>query len=116
MDAARGRSGPVTETHACAGYNDAMFGIFRRQDSSFRDDGNFLLARVRTARNGEVIPVRISKSSEMSPAPGGYFVRKVLVGPDTLDEATLEVTTNRAHKVTQATVDGGELVPVSDWS
>lgn len=93
-----------------------MFGIFRRQDSSFRDDGNFLLARVRTARNGEVIPVRISKSSEMSPAPGGYFVRKVLVGPETLDEATLEVTTNRAHKVKQATVDGGELVPVSDWS
>ena len=92
-----------------------MFGIFRRQDPNFRDDGNFLLARVRTARNGEVIPVRISKSSEMSPAPGGYFVRKVLVGPETLDEATVEVTTNRAHKVKQAVVDGGELIPVKEW-
>ena len=93
-----------------------MFGIFRRQDPRFRDDGNFLLARVRTARKGEVIPVRISKSSEMSPAPGGYFVRKVLVGPETLDEATVEVTTNRAHKVKQAVVDGGELIPVKEWS
>ena len=92
-----------------------MFGIFRRQDPRFRDDGNFLLARVRTARKGEVIPVRISKSSEMSPAPGGYFVRKVLVGPETLDEATVEVTTNRAHKVKQAVVDGGELIPVKEW-
>lgn len=92
-----------------------MFGFLRRQDKHFKDDGNFLLARVRTARNGEVIPVRISKSSEMSPAPGGYFVRKVLVGPETLDEATVEVTANGAHKVKQATVEGGELVPVKDW-
>lgn len=92
-----------------------MFGMFRRQDARFREEGNFLIARVRTARKGEVIPVRISKSSEMSPAPGGYFVRKVLVGPQTLDEATVEVTTNRSHKVKQATVDGGELIPVSDW-
>ena len=92
-----------------------MFGMFRRQDPHFREEGNFLLARVRTAKNGEVIPVRISKSSEMSPSGRGYFVRKVLVGPQTLDEATVEITTNRAHKVKQAAVDGGELVPVSAW-
>ena len=93
-----------------------MFGMFRRQDTRFREEGNFLLARVRTVKSGEVIQVRISKSSEMSPAPGGYFVRKVLVGPKTLDEATVEVTTNRAHKVKQAVVEGGELIPVSAWT
>lgn len=92
-----------------------MFGIFRRQDPRFRDDGMFLLARVRTTKSGEVIPVRISKSSEMSSVGGGYFVRKVLVGPDTLDEASIEVTTNRAHKVKNAVVEGGELVPVREW-
>ena len=92
-----------------------MFGLFRRQNPSFKEDGNFLLARVRTARQGEIIEVRLSKSSEMSASGNGYFVRKVLVGPKTLDQAVLEVTTNRGHKVTNATVDGGELVPVAQW-
>lgn len=92
-----------------------MFGMFRRQDPRFKEEGNFLLARVRTTRNGEVITVRLSKSSEMSADAGGYFVRKMLVGPETFDEATLEVATNRSHKVTNATVEGGELVPVAEW-
>lgn len=92
-----------------------MFGAFRRQDPRFRDDGQALWARVRTARHGEVIQVRLSKTSEMSLEAGGYFVRKVLVGGKTLDQATLEVTTNRAHKVTRAVVDGGELIPVREW-
>jgi len=89
--------------------------MFRRQDPRFRDEGNFLLARVRTASHGEIIDVRLSKTSEMSAQGSGYFVRKVLVGPDSLDQAVLEVTTNRAHKVTLAVVDGGELVPVREW-
>jgi len=92
-----------------------VLGLFRRQNPAFRDDGNFLLARVRTSRNGEVIPVRLSKTSEMSVEARGYYVRKVLVGSKTLDEAVLEVTMNRAHKVLNATVDGGELILVRDW-
>lgn len=93
-----------------------MFGLFRRQDPHFKDDGNFLLARVRTDRSGEVIRVRLSKTSEMSAEGGGYFVRKTLVGPSSLDHALLEVTMTRAHKVTRATVDGGRLVPVREWT
>lgn len=92
-----------------------MFGLFRRQDPRFKEEGSFLLARVRTARNGEVIKVRLSKMSEMSSDAGGYFVRKVLVGPSSFDQAVLEVSTNRSHKVTNATVDGGDLVPVAEW-
>lgn len=92
-----------------------MFGLFSRQNPNFKDDGNFLLARVRTSKNGEVIPVRISKTSEMSPAQNGYFVRKALVGPETFDQASLEITTNRSHRVKIATVDGGELIPVREW-
>ena len=93
-----------------------MFGLFRRQDPRFRDDGQALWCRVRTNKNGEVIKVRISKTSEMSLSGGGYFVRKQLVGPKTLDQASLEITTNRGHKVLTAVVDGGELLPVSAWS
>lgn len=93
-----------------------MFGMFRRQDPRFRDDGNFLLTRVRTSSHGEVIHVRLSKTSEMSAQGSGYFVRKVLVGSKSLDQATLEVTTNRSHKVTLAVVEGGDLLPVREWS
>lgn len=96
-------------------YNDVMFGLFRRQDSRFREDGNFILCQVRTDRNGEVIPVRLSKTSELSLQGGGYFVRKALVGPKTLDHALLEVSMTRGHKVTNATVDGGDLLPVREW-
>jgi hypothetical protein len=92
-----------------------VFGSFRRQDPRFRDDGQALWARVGTARHGEVIQVRLSKTSEMSLEAGGYFVRKTLVGSKTLDQATLEVTTNRGHKVTRAVVEGGELLPVREW-
>lgn len=74
-----------------------------------------MLARVRTSKNGETIKVRISKSSEMSPAQGGYFVRKNLVGSESFDQAVLEINTNRQHKVKVATVDGGELIPVKYW-
>ncbi len=59
--------------------------------------------------------MRLAKASEMSTVAGGYYVRKQLTGSKTLDHATLEVHTNRGHKVTQATVDGGELLPVSEW-
>jgi hypothetical protein len=92
-----------------------MFGLFRRQDPRFRDDGQALWCRVRTARHGEIIQVRLSKTSEMSTVAGGYYVRKHLVGSKTLDQATLEVNTTRGHKVTQAVVDGGDLLPVSQW-
>ncbi len=92
-----------------------MFGFFRRQDPRFKDDGNFLLAQVRTSRNKELIKVRISKSSEMSLGPGGYFVRKHLTGSKTLDKVLLEINATRQHKVKIATVDGGELLLVKYW-
>ncbi len=92
-----------------------VLGLFRRQNPAFRDDGNFLLARVRTSRSGEVIPVRLSKTSEMSLDGRGYFVRKVLIGSRTFDQAILEVSMNRAHKVLNVTVDGGDLIPVREW-
>jgi len=89
--------------------------FFRRGNPNFKQEGNFLLARVRTSRSGEVIPVRLSKTSELSASGGGYFVRKTLIGPKSLDQAVLEVTLSRSHRVKNATVDGGEFVPVREW-
>jgi hypothetical protein len=92
-----------------------VFGFLRRQDPRFRDDGHALHARVRTHRSGEVIRVRLSKTSELSSTHSGFFVRKVLVGPKSLDQASLEVTLNGAYKVTLAVVEGGDLLPVREW-
>jgi hypothetical protein len=97
-------------------YTGRVFGLFRRQDRRFRDDGDALWCRVRTSRHGELIRVRLSKTSEMSTAGRGYFVRKQLIGPNTLDQATLEVETDRGHKVLNAVVEGGDLVPVAEWT
>ncbi len=74
-----------------------------------------MLARVRTDKHGEIIPVRLSKTSEMSLQGSGYFVRKTLVGSNSLDQAVLEVSLSRGHRVKNATVDGGELIPVKEW-
>ncbi len=93
----------------------AVFGLFRRQNPAFKDEPNALWVVVRTDRTGELIKVRLSKTSEMSLEGRGYFVRKVLVGPKTLDQAVLEVSMNRAHKVLNVTVDGGSLLHVRDW-
>jgi hypothetical protein len=89
--------------------------FFARQNPNFKEDGQFLLARVRTSKHGETIKVRISKTSEMSASGGGYFVRKTLVASNSFDQAVLEVTTTRGHKVKIATVDGGDLIPVREW-
>lgn len=89
--------------------------FFRRGNPNFKQEGNFLLARVRTDRSGEIIPVRLSKTSELSLQGNGYFVRKTLIGSSSLDQAVLEVTLSRGHRIKNATVDGGELVPVREW-
>ena len=89
--------------------------FFRRGNPNFKQEGNFLLARVRTDKSGEIIPVRLSKTSELSLQGNGYFVRKTLIGSSSLEQAVLEVTLSRGHRVRNATVDGGELVPVREW-
>lgn len=89
--------------------------MFFRRNPNFKQEGSFLLARVRTDKSGEIIPVRLSKTSEMSLQGSGYFVRKTLIGSSSLDQAILEVSLSRGHRVKNATVDGGELIPVKEW-
>lgn len=93
-----------------------MFSFFRRPNPNIKQEGNFLLAKVVTSRNKEVIDVRISKSSELSSGQGGYFVRKNLIGSKSLDKATLELNLTRNYGVKVAALDGGEFIPVKEWA
>ena len=93
-----------------------MFSFFRRPNPNIRQEGNFLLAKVITNKNKEVIDVRISKSSELSSGQGGYFVRKNLIGSRSLDRATLELNLSRNYGVKVAALDGGEFIPVKQWA
>ena len=57
---------------------------------------NAFRLRVRTARRGEIIEVRLTKSGDISPGEGGgYYVRKVLVGATHFDRAQAVVVAER---------------------
>lgn len=78
------------------------------------EGSNAYRVRIRT-RRGEVVELRITKSGDISPDEGGFFVRKHVVGPRTFDKATLEVRFSSGYARPEVTVEGGEPVPVSDW-
>jgi hypothetical protein len=79
------------------------------------DGSNAYRLRVKTAKRGEVVELRMTKSGDISPDEGGYFVRKHVVGPKTFDRATVEVRFDRGYANPRATVEGGEVVPLSQW-
>jgi hypothetical protein len=77
---------------------------------------NAYRVRVKTARHGEIVEVRFTKSGDISPGEnGGYFVRKAIVGSRHFDRATLEVTWGANYSKPVVSVDGGEAIPVNEW-
>ena len=77
---------------------------------------NAFRVRVKTARYGEIIEVRLTKSGDISPAEnGGYYVRKVLVGAQHFDRATLEIVWGANYTKPIISVDGGEAVALNEW-
>ncbi|RIH87014.1 hypothetical protein Mlute_01091 [Meiothermus luteus] len=95
-----------------------MFGLFRKPDEHVKREGDAAFrVRVRTARNKEVVELRLSKGGEISASDeGGYYVRKVVVSPKHLDRAVLEIWFDRAYRPVRKVVEGGELVPIREWS
>jgi hypothetical protein len=71
--------------------------------------------RVRT-RSGEVVELRLSKSAEISPTEAGYYVRKEIVAPRSLDRAVLSIWFDRRYRPVRKEVQGGELVPIREWA
>lgn len=79
------------------------------------DGQNAFRVRVRTARRGEVVELRITKSGDISPQDGGFYVRKQIVGPKSFDRATLEITWGANYARPKVEVTDGEPVPVAAW-
>lgn len=95
-----------------------MFGLFRKPDEHLQREGETAFrVRVRTARSGDVVELRLTKGSEISAADeGGYYVRKIIVSPQHLDRAVLEIWFDRTYRPTRKVVEGGELVPIKEWT
>ena len=90
--------------------------FFRKPDPHVKPEGMAYWVRVRTEKSGEVVPLRISRASELSPTTEGYYVRKVIVAPESLDRAVLEIWFDRRARVVRKACEGGELVPIKEWS
>jgi len=89
--------------------------FFRKPDPHVKPEGMAYRVRVRTERSGEVVPLRISRASELSPTAEGYYVRKMIVAPESLDRAVLEIWFDRRGRVVKKACEGGELVPIKEW-
>lgn len=80
-----------------------------------QDGQNAFRIRVKTAKRGEVVELRITKSGDISPQDGGFFVRKQIVGSQTFDRATLEITWGANYTRPNVEVTDGQAVPVNEW-
>lgn len=86
-----------------------------RKDPHVQPDGPLAFrVRVRT-KSGEVVELRLSKSAEISPTEAGFYVRKEIVAPRSLDRAVLEIWFDRRFRPVRKEVTGGELVPIREW-
>jgi len=95
-----------------------MFGFFRKPDEHLQREGDTAFrVRVRTARNGDIVELRLTKGNEISASDeGGYYVRKIIVSPQHLDRAVLEIWFDHAYRPKRKVVEGGELIPIRDWT
>ena len=86
-----------------------------RKDPHVKPEGPLAFrVRVRT-KSGEVVELRLSKSAEISPTAEGYYVRKEIVAPKSLDRAVLEIWFDRRYRPVRKAVEGGELIPIREW-
>ncbi|WP_114313250.1 hypothetical protein [Thermus caldifontis] len=89
---------------------------FLRKDPHVKPEGSLAFrVRVRT-KSGEVVELRLSKATEISPVEGGYYVRKEIVAPQSLDRAVLEIWFDTRYRPVRKSVEGGELIPIREWS
>lgn len=96
--------------------------FFRRApkspDAAFvkQDDPNTYRLRVRTARHGDEVELRFTKSAHIGAADeGGFVFRKVFVSAEHFDRGEVVVRFDARYQVTGVEVEGGAAVPVSDW-
>ncbi|PYE51110.1 hypothetical protein [Deinococcus yavapaiensis] len=82
-----------------------------------QDDPNTYRLRLRTKRHGDVVELRFTKSANIGTRDeGGYVFRKVFVSSDHFDRGEVTVVFDGRYNVTSVEVDGGDAVPVSEWT
>lgn len=82
-----------------------------------QDDDQTFRVRVRTARHGEVVEFRFTKSAHIAVGDdGNLFFRKPVLSPRHLDRGELLVQFDRAYRVTAVSGEGVEFVPVAEWT
>lgn len=89
--------------------------FFRKADEHVRQENMAFLVRIRTHKSGEEVRLRFTRSNEVSQIPGGYYVRKEIIAPGSLDLAVLEIWFDRGYRPTKKVVEGGELIPIKAW-
>jgi hypothetical protein len=96
-----------------------MFAFLKKRDNTpqyLKFDGqNAYFVRIRTAKRGEVVQIRFTRSGDISSDEKGYYVRKGIVGPNSFDRAMLEVRFSSGYAKPVVTVEGGEAIPVAEW-
>ncbi len=96
-----------------------MFSFFKKRDTTpqfLKFDGqNAYFIRIRTAKRGEIVEIRFTRSGDISSDAGGYYVRKGVVGPNSFDRAILEIRFSTGYSKPVITIDGGEAIPLNQW-
>ncbi|GGJ83193.1 hypothetical protein [Deinococcus aquiradiocola] len=93
--------------------------FFRRKPANphIKDDGNGVYRlRVRTARHGDTVELRFTRAAHIGiDDDGSYVYRKAILSSQHLDRGEVTVRFDKRYAVTSADVEGGELIPFSDW-
>ncbi len=96
-----------------------MFAFLKKRETTpqyLKFDGqNAYRIRIRTAKRGEIVELRFTRSGDISSDEKGFYVRKGVVGPNSFDRATLEVRFAAGYSKPVVTVEGGEAIPLVQW-
>jgi hypothetical protein len=97
-------------------------GIFGRFKDAFsggsrppEDDGIYLYVRLN--RGGEIVRLRLNPQHELVPNydEGGYYTRKMIVGPRTFQRADATFQFNPQRELISWDITGGEIASEEDW-
>lgn len=82
-----------------------------------QDDQNTYRVRLRTRLHGDQVELRFTKSAHIGVSDeGGFIFRKVFVSDPHFDRGEVTVSFDARYNVTGAEIEGGELLPVAEWS
>jgi hypothetical protein len=94
-----------------------MFFSRNPKNLNIKDDGNGVYRlRVRTARHGDTVELRFTRSAHIGiDDDGNYVFRKAILSSQNLDRGEVTVQFDKRYAVLSAEVEGGEFIPFSEW-